>query len=119
MTIKVKFQILRCFGSKTSTLLLPGVNKVCDRCGGTGKHVNPSIDSHGISPEEFNEDPDFRESYFSGVYDITCEACAGEKVVGVVATEKLPPALRKRVAEQIAYDAWDRAEGARERAMGY
>lgn len=45
---------------------LPLKMEVCESCHGTSKHVNPSIDAHGISPEEFDEDPDFAEDYFEG-----------------------------------------------------
>lgn len=47
--------------------------EICSRCRGHGKHVNPNIDGHGLSQEDFEEDPDFRESYFAGVYDVACE----------------------------------------------
>ena len=57
--------------------------EVCDLCDGKGSHVNPSIDAHGISPEEFYEDPDFEESYFAGYYDIPCNQCGGKRVVPV------------------------------------
>jgi hypothetical protein len=53
----------------------------CPRCGGEGKHVNPSVDGHGLSREDFDEDPDFAENYFAGVYDVTCERCRGLRVV--------------------------------------
>lgn len=56
----------------------PAIYEVCDTCRGRGKHVNPSIDSHGIT---FQEDPEFAESYFSGVYDTTCFECQGRRVV--------------------------------------
>ena len=39
--------------------------------------VNPSIDCGGISADEF--DPEFAESYMSGVYDVDCSCCDGEK----------------------------------------
>lgn len=63
---------------------LPSLRIVCERCRGDGKHVNPSIDGHGLSAEDFAEDPDFREAYFSGRYDVCCEECKGERVVDVV-----------------------------------
>ena len=56
---------------------------VCPLCDGRGKVVNPSIDAHGLSREDFDEDPDFEESYFRGDYDIPCTLCRGEKVVPV------------------------------------
>lgn len=54
---------------------------VCYRCDGEGKHVNPAIDGNGITPEEFEHDPDFKEAYFAGHYDVTCEECGGKRVV--------------------------------------
>jgi hypothetical protein len=54
---------------------------VCGTCNGRGKHVNSSIDAHGITPEEFAEDPDFRQSYFRGDYDVPCNECGGQRVV--------------------------------------
>jgi hypothetical protein len=55
--------------------------EVCPRCRGEGKHVNPSIDSHGLTREDFDQDPDFEEDYFSGVYDVPCYVCSGARVV--------------------------------------
>lgn len=55
--------------------------RVCPTCEGYGTHVNPSIDAHGIGREEFDEDPDFEEAYFSGAYDVTCGECSGQRVV--------------------------------------
>lgn len=58
--------------------------EVCPACEGKGKTVNPAIDSHGISPEEFAEDPDFEEAYFNGFYDEQCYHCSGKRVVPTV-----------------------------------
>ena len=63
--------------------------EICCRCSGEGKHVNPSIDGHGISPEEFREDPDFEEAYFSGLYDVTCYECHGSGKVKVADWRRL------------------------------
>jgi len=54
---------------------------VCPVCEGEGKTVNPAIDCNGLTSEDFAEDPDFAEDYRSGVYDITCRACNGQRVV--------------------------------------
>ena len=59
---------------------IPVVYEVCGTCDGKGTHVNPSIDSHGLSREDFDEDPDFRENYFSGMYDVQCNECRGKRV---------------------------------------
>ena len=50
---------------------------ICPTCKGEGKHVNPSIDANGITSSEMNEDPEFMEDYFNGVYDIPCKECSG------------------------------------------
>ena len=49
----------------------------CSQCGGKGSMVNPSIDCGGISAQDFAEDPDFADAYFSGHYDVQCSACRG------------------------------------------
>lgn len=62
----------------------PAKFEVCPRCRGEGKHTNPSIDGNGITASEMDElGDDFREDYMSGVYDITCSKCHGERVVAV------------------------------------
>ena len=48
---------------------------ICPACHGDGRHVNPSIDAGGISGDDFAQDPDFAEAYFSGVYDQACRVC--------------------------------------------
>jgi hypothetical protein len=60
---------------------MPARYEVCPDCEGKGRYVNPAIDSHGISPEEFAEDPDFAESYHRGLYDIPCRSCGGRRVI--------------------------------------
>lgn len=67
----------------------PVKKEVCYRCRGKGVHVNPAIDGHGISPEEFADDPDFAESYFRGDYDVSCERCNGDRVIDTVDRRRL------------------------------
>lgn len=54
---------------------------VCPICRGEGKTVNPDIDSNGLTRDDFYDDPDFAQDYVSGVYDISCRACEGKRVV--------------------------------------
>jgi len=55
--------------------------EVCPVCRGKGTTVNPSIDAHGLTREDFAEDPDFAEMYWSGGFDQPCRACDGLRVV--------------------------------------
>lgn len=84
---------------------------VCQTCRGRGKHVNPSIDAHGISGEEFAEDPDFRDEYVRGVYDVSCYECKGRRVVPVPSKSNPPEILAAIISR-----AEDRAEMIREMA---
>jgi hypothetical protein len=64
------------------TVLFPATNIVCYTCNGTGKTVNPDIDGNGITQSEMDElGEDFREDYMSGVYDVQCRTCKGERVI--------------------------------------
>lgn len=97
------------------TVLFPAKNIVCYTCDGSGKTVNPSIDGNGITASEMDElGDDFREDYMSGVYDVTCRTCKGERVIpqldraGIMHNPKLRPLLK-------AYDK-ERDEQARDDA---
>lgn len=104
----------------------PAKMEVCDRCGGYGTHLNPSIGEHAYSAEEFCEEFDEEEQreYFKrgGMFDVICEECGGKNVVKVIDRE----ACKKGdLAEKLALyddDCEDRAafarEQAAERAMG-
>lgn len=85
---------------------------VCETCQGKGKHVNPSIDCDGISGEDFAEDPDFAESYMSGVYDVTCSECDGKRVV----PELVPRTPEQQSAVEVL-DARERADADYEREV--
>jgi len=76
---------------------IPARYEVCDRCEGRGKHVNPSVDGNGLSQEDFDEDPDFRENYFSGVYDVPCEDCKGQRVILVPDEANADPETKKLI----------------------
>ncbi len=98
---------------------------VCPTCNGKGKHVNPSIDAHGITAEEWDRDWSYedRENYMSGVYDVQCYECNGRRVVPEV--DKTPYFFTKEVkeiVELIEDGIADEAEYVRtcmmERAMG-
>lgn len=93
--------------------------EVCPTCNGKGKHVNPSIDAHGITGEEFAEDPDFAEDYFRGRYDVTCYECGGRNVVPEIDESTCPKENLELVRNvQRSRAEWAREE-AYERRMGF
>jgi len=95
--------------------------EVCGLCEGKGTHVNPSIDAHGISANEFYEDPDFGEDYMSGRYDVTCYRCGGSNVEPEMDTEHFGEQQKKwhqMLLEWQSAEAEYQAEAAAERRMG-
>lgn len=97
---------------------LPVKLDVCPNCQGKGSHVNRNIDSHGITAEEFAEDPDFEEAYFSGVYDVPCDECKGLRVVEVVNRDACTPEILKEYDEQLQEDCDYQTQCAAELRMG-
>ena len=98
---------------------IPAKYAVCDTCNGKGKHVNSSIDRHGLSREDFDEDPDFMEEYLNGTYDVACVECRGERVVPIVDEEH---ATREQIdlAARVASEHFaDQAEQWNDRERGY
>ena len=89
---------------------LPTIMEVCGTCSGKGTTVDPAIDGHGISPEEFADDPDFAESYFRGDYDVPCRTCSGHKVVPVADLDKMSPDYRSAYESQLSQQAADQQE---------
>ncbi len=90
-------QVFNADGSELE-LALPAKFELCPRCQGVGTHVNPSIDGNGLTREDFDQDPDFEESYFRGDYDVQCSVCQGERVVSKVDFSRLTPAQKRHLA---------------------
>ena len=63
--------------------VIPAIWGVCDRCGGRGVHDHEAF-SNGLTAADFDEDPDFREEYMAGRYDVQCASCNGLRVVPVI-----------------------------------
>jgi hypothetical protein len=93
--------------------------EVCPTCEGRGKHVNPAIDSHGLSAEDFAADPDFREDYMRGLYDQPCNECGGRRVVPEVDPDRNEARVMKLIEKWLYQEARYRTEERMERAMGY
>lgn len=94
---------------------VPSVREVCGCCDGEGTIVDPAIDGHGISAEEWDNewDDESREAYFAGRYDVTCPECKGRNVVEVPAPERIAdPVVREAVEDHFRSEAESRAEEA-------
>jgi len=97
---------------------IPAIFTVCGTCDGKGKHVNPAIDSQGLSREDFDQDPDFEEDYFKGVYDIPCNECHGKRVSPEVNYSGMKEADKKYVEDYIQEFYDYQAECDMERRLG-
>jgi len=99
------------FKGQLLTLNVKSTKIVCPTCKGTGSHVNPSIDGNGLTFEDFQDDPDFEESYFNGDYDVTCRDCNGNNVIDEINFEemekKYPRLMREYYAQMQEQRNWD------------
>ncbi len=101
-----------------TTVEIPAKFEVCHRCDGHGHHDHPAF-SNGISQQDFAEDPDFREDYLRGRFDVPCSECHGKNVIAIPDYEAMTPELRARVEKHYSDRAAWRAQEAHERRMGY
>lgn len=58
----------------------PATAGVCELCQGSGKMVYPAIDSHGLTVQDFDDDPEFADDYRAGNYDVACSRCSGMRI---------------------------------------
>lgn len=105
-------------GDDSEEIEIPTKFEVCYTCRGKGSHVNPSVDGHGLTREDFDEDPGFMEDYFAGVYDVTCHTCNGLRVVEEPDFDAMTPELRARVEAKEEEDRFFDELCAMERMMG-
>lgn len=109
---------LRTFDDEGYELVLdiPARGEVCWRCDGEGTHVNPAIDGNGITEMDRMDwaDDDFMDDYRSGVYDIRCDECHGERILWVPDESRARPedlaAWRKHEEQEYEYQAMVLAE---------
>ena len=74
--------------------VLPTKYEMCGRCRGEGVH-DPE-DWNGFTGSEWAEcEPEFREDYLDGRFDVQCTECSGKRVVPVVDESQLSNAQRK------------------------
>jgi len=93
--------------------------EVCPTCHGRGRHVDPAIDSHGITPEEFTDDPEFAQAYRAGRYDVPCFDCGGDRVVPEVDADRCDPYVREMIHNIQREKAQAAMDALAERRMGY
>lgn len=84
--------------------------EVCPTCNGRGSYVNPNIDRHGLTQEDFDEDPEFFEEYQSGMYDLECGHCQGMRVIPIPLDKDMLKRIRQEEMEMEAYYAEVQAE---------
>jgi hypothetical protein len=115
MAITMRVKVYDSDGEEEVTHTIPAKWEICSRCEGSGSHVNPSIDGHGITSDEWNGpdwDDESRETYMSGGYDVACEAgCQGGKVL-----VPDPDGASAKAKEVIARYQGQQEEEARDRA---
>ena len=99
-------------------IAVPGLREVCSNCNGEGSHVNRAIDGHGLTREDFEEDPEFEEAYFRGDFDVACEECGGNKVVDYPNLDLVDEQTREDIFRERQEEAQSRAENDAERRMG-
>lgn len=100
---------------------VPGKYEVCDRCRGEGTHVNPNIDGHGITQEEWETDWDEeeKETYRSGGYNIICLSCEGKRVELVPDWDNMPQNMATEYEKHLEQQSeWDRERRSEEK-FGY
>lgn len=111
-----------CHGGCCEELVaFPFKYEVCPTCNGRGRHVNPDIDSQGLTREDFDQDPEFFEDYLSGLYDVDCYECGGTRVVPEIDEDRLSEEQKvqlKSLQDSRREDANYARMCAMERAMG-
>ncbi len=74
--------------------------EVCSVCQGSGTHVNPNIDSNGITSDEWERDWSYedRQAYIGGTYNVTCYNCNGMRVTPSIDERYLSAEQRELVS---------------------
>lgn len=98
---------------------IPARWEVCGLCNGAGQHINPSIDAHGLSREDFDRDPDFAEDYMNGRFDVPCYRCSGRSTEPVPDMSSCSEVKRKIIEEILDNHQLDIREREAEIKYGY
>lgn len=99
-------------GDDMHEVQLPAQWCICGRCRGEGK---TSAHLGSFTREDFDEDPDFKQDYLDGLYDIACEACDGSGKVREIDRDACTSDDQQAALKQMDDDAEDRRESFNER----
>lgn len=106
MNISIAMKLHDRYGEKV-TVSMPALYIVCPTCGGKGRHVDPRIDGNGLDANAFADDPDFREDYYAGNYDVTCRTCHGERVTPEVDVKACTYAQKRLLVSERQWQVFD------------
>jgi hypothetical protein len=104
--------------------VFPAKFVVCGLCNGKGRHVNPGIDSEGITGSEMEElGSEFEETYFSGGFDVDCYRCNSKRVEPEIDEEEVNRSEELKKNYELLLAKWEddsayEAERDAERRMG-
>lgn len=91
---------------------------ICHCCEGNGRVENPAF-SNGFTSDEWAEwDPDEREQYMRGDYDVPCQQCRASGKVRVPDVARMTFAQKRQIAA-VRREERQQAEWARESAAEY
>lgn len=97
-------------------LTIPSKYEVCWRCEGSGVH---DAWEGGMTGDEMAEQgPEFYEDYMSGVYDVRCTVCKGQRVIGVPDRARISPETLQWIDEAEQSEREYQAMVDQERRMG-
>ena len=99
-------------------LVVPAKRAICGRCNGDGYHTNDAF-NQGFTMTEWHEmGHDFQRDQMSGMYDVVCTECKGEKIVVVPDWGYMTPEQRKAADDHYEQLACEQAERDAELRMG-
>jgi hypothetical protein len=103
---------------KTVIRWFPAIAEICELCEGRGTMVSPAIDSHGLTIQDFDDDPEFAENYRAGNYDEPCSRCSGMRIElhAAIASEELDKLEAKAEAQ---FNEWRDDQFVRWAESGY
>ncbi len=80
-------------------LEVSGKFEVCPHCQGRG--ISDPDAFSGNVDQMISDDPDFKEQYYAGHYDVACPLCNGQRVIAVVDVDALNNEEKKLYKEHL------------------